>query len=219
MRTAVSGDRNHTDQALVDDTLDEELQADPEMFLLVGDCPGKRQSDGSWADGVDRMAHAWAHRRGVPHEVFKADWQGLGKRAGPERNGQMLDAGAERLVAIHLNLADSKGTARCIRQAEERHLPVRLVPDPKPEMVEFYLAEGVIHQVPAGRAEEFQQMVARAAPFAGQLPDDPDLAFALGTLTAGGLQPQVLSGPYPNGQWDVWHAGRHRYPTDDQEAG
>ena len=44
------------------------------------------------------LAAAWAAGRGIPVEVCKADWQGLGRAAGPIRNQQMLDEGQPDLV-------------------------------------------------------------------------------------------------------------------------
>jgi hypothetical protein len=53
----------------------------PISELLVGD-----------AKGVDQAARAWAEEKGIKCEVFLADWEGLGKKAGPARNERMVRA-------------------------------------------------------------------------------------------------------------------------------
>lgn len=45
------------------------------------------------ARGTDRLCGRVANSMGIPVRKFRADWDGLGKRAGPIRNQQMLDEG------------------------------------------------------------------------------------------------------------------------------
>lgn len=42
--------------------------------------------------GADLEAELWARQRKIPVRVFRADWKQLGKRAGPYRNSQMIEA-------------------------------------------------------------------------------------------------------------------------------
>lgn len=65
------------------------------------------------ARGADALAKEWAHERELQCETFYADWEGLGKRAGPERNSRMLTAGAE----ICISFPGGAGTADMVRQA------------------------------------------------------------------------------------------------------
>jgi len=75
------------------------------------------------ARGPDTWGEDAAHARGMTVEVYPADWNGLGKRAGYERNLTM---------AIHMTWAaifwdgQSKGTANMLKLAREqeklRHL-------------------------------------------------------------------------------------------------
>jgi hypothetical protein len=53
---------------------------------------------------------------------FSADWR-IGRGAGPQRNGEMA-AYADALIAVHRDLAQSKGTANMIAQARRAGLRV-----------------------------------------------------------------------------------------------
>lgn len=72
------------------------------------------------ASGVDWRAREWAQRRGVEVETHFADWANGGRRAGPVRNQQMVDAGAELVVAF----PGGRGTADCVRRARRAGLEV-----------------------------------------------------------------------------------------------
>ena len=45
-----------------------------------------------FATGADRMARLWADKNNIPHsgDKYEADWDGLGRRAGPIRNELMI---------------------------------------------------------------------------------------------------------------------------------
>lgn len=73
------------------------------------------------AKGADRAARDWANRLDGPRPVtFEADWKRLGRAAGPIRNGQMVAAGADLVIAF----PGGDGTADCVRQAREAKLYV-----------------------------------------------------------------------------------------------
>jgi hypothetical protein len=72
------------------------------------------------ARGADELGERWAKERGIPVTRFEADWDGLGKRAGHVRNGDMA-AYAEALIAFPL--PDAPGTADMIAQADGAGLP------------------------------------------------------------------------------------------------
>lgn len=71
------------------------------------------------ARGADTCGEEWAESRGIPVKRFPADWEGLGRKAGPIRNGQMAEY-ADALVAF----PGGHGTANMITQATERGLTV-----------------------------------------------------------------------------------------------
>ncbi len=63
------------------------------------------------ARGADQLGYRWAWKHAVKHQLFRADWERLGKSAGVRRNYQMAQAG-DVLVAFHCN--NSPGTAHMI---------------------------------------------------------------------------------------------------------
>jgi hypothetical protein len=74
------------------------------------------------ASGADAAGEDWASARGIPVKRFPADWEGLGRAAGPARNGEMAEyAGA--LVAF----PGGKGTENMIGQARSSDLDVYVV--------------------------------------------------------------------------------------------
>lgn len=72
------------------------------------------------ARGGDTLAGAWAEARGIPVEVYPADWKGLGPAAGPKRNQQMADAGADGCLA----LPGGAGTEDMCERARDAGIPV-----------------------------------------------------------------------------------------------
>lgn len=72
------------------------------------------------ARGADRLAEQWAESNGVRVEVYEADWERHGKRAGPMRNQAMADAGADGCVAF----PGGRGTADMVERARAAGIPV-----------------------------------------------------------------------------------------------
>lgn len=73
------------------------------------------------ARGADTLAKLWAEDRNVKCEQYDADWDGLGKKAGPIRNKQMLEEGKPDLVVA---FRGGSGTAHMVRIASRKKLPV-----------------------------------------------------------------------------------------------
>jgi hypothetical protein len=65
------------------------------------------------ATGVDTLAIAWASMYNKPYRVFHAEWDRLGRRAGPIRNAEMA-VYADGLIAFWNG--ESKGTKNMIDQ-------------------------------------------------------------------------------------------------------
>lgn len=74
------------------------------------------------AKGIDQAADDVAVIDGYARRVFPADWDKYGNQAGPIRNRQMADAGAEALIA--LPDIKSVGTHDMIAVMRGRNLPV-----------------------------------------------------------------------------------------------
>jgi hypothetical protein len=77
------------------------------------------------ARGADTLAGEWADARGVPVLPFPADWDNLGRSAGPIRNAQMLREGHPHFVVA---FPGRDGTADMMRQARTKGVPVLEVP-------------------------------------------------------------------------------------------
>lgn len=80
------------------------------------------------ASGVDTIAHLWAAEHALSVERYFADWDRLGRRAGPARNAEMVRRGAS--VCLAFPRPDSTGTWGCIRLAANAGIPVRIYPLP-----------------------------------------------------------------------------------------
>jgi len=73
------------------------------------------------ATGVDKAGEFWAKLNNIPIKKFPADWDRLGRSAGPIRN-QLMAQYAEALIAIWDGR--SPGTKNMITTAEKRKLKV-----------------------------------------------------------------------------------------------
>lgn len=72
------------------------------------------------ANGVDRTAARWAQgwlAKGVREEPHPADWEAHRNAAGPLRNQEMVNLGADMCLAFPS--ASSKGTWDCLRKAAD----------------------------------------------------------------------------------------------------
>lgn len=107
MIVLVCGGRGYDDQRRVFAVLDA-LQ--PELVIQGG------------AKGADFHARAWATARGKPCATFDAPWASLGRKAGPVRNGWMLEFGRPDLV---LAFPGGPGTADMMYQARSSGVEVR----------------------------------------------------------------------------------------------
>jgi hypothetical protein len=106
MRVLVCGGRDFDDVALMISALDR-LHTERSFTVVI---------HGN-ARGADKMADAWARRRGVPREPYElpqGEWDELGKKAGALRNQRMLDEGRPDLVVA---FPGGGGTKDMVRRA------------------------------------------------------------------------------------------------------
>lgn len=75
------------------------------------------------ARGVDTFAEVAAKARGLDTLIFHADWERLGRRAGPIRNERII-AHADRLVAFWNG--SSRGTLNSLVLANRASLPIEI---------------------------------------------------------------------------------------------
>jgi len=110
----VAGGRDFSDYNLLCHRLDNLLRAkDPKDIIIVS----------GGAQGADKLGERYAAERGLRAEVYEAEWDRFGKRAGYLRNSQMAD-NADGLVAFWNG---SAGTKHMIDIATEQGLVVRKV--------------------------------------------------------------------------------------------
>ena len=110
-RVIICGSRHWTDSA-------------PIARLIAALPPGTVVITGG-ARGVDTLAHQLAQQRGLPTEVYSAEWATEGRRAGPLRNARMLATGVDAVYAFRLPGA-SPGTDHMTRIARAAKVPVRV---------------------------------------------------------------------------------------------
>lgn len=84
-----------------------------DVVIVHGDCP----------TGADAQAQKFAEGVDLVTERHPADWKKHGKFAGPKRNKEMVDAGAD--VVLAFPMGESRGTRGCMKIAEEAGLPVK----------------------------------------------------------------------------------------------
>lgn len=110
MRIIVTGGRRYNDRATFAQVMEE--YADQTPTIVHGGM-----------SGADMWGFLWAREKGFPQETFRADWDAHGRAAGPIRNQEMVDAGADLVIAF----PGERGTADCVRRAEAAGIPVRRV--------------------------------------------------------------------------------------------
>lgn len=73
------------------------------------------------ATGADSLAGQWATARGIPVQVYPAEWDLHGRAAGHIRNAQMIAEGKPTVV---IAFSGGPGTANMKRQARNVRVPV-----------------------------------------------------------------------------------------------
>jgi len=104
---AISGSRNLKDQTKFNNGI--------AHALARWGIPGVIAT-GDGKDGADKMAREYAREVKIRLEVFRADWNGLGRAAGPARNASLAARG-DRLLAFPS--PDGKGTQDIIAKMEK----------------------------------------------------------------------------------------------------
>jgi hypothetical protein len=132
MRLLICGDRDWDDKELIKKMV---LELRPTVII-----------DGA-APGADELAAEVAKELGIALEEYPADWEGLGTKAGPIRNTQMLVEGKPELVlAFHDYLETSKGTKDMVRKASVAGVSIIFIKHDEPphmaQVREFYKKYG-----------------------------------------------------------------------------
>ena len=113
MIVLICGDRNWNNFKVIDAFLDTIPQ---DATILEGDCRG-----------ADKISGYLARQRGMTVITEPADWEFYGKRAGPERNAEMLRKYKVDLVAaFHNDISKSRGTRDMVVRARKANIPVKI---------------------------------------------------------------------------------------------
>lgn len=82
---------------------------------------------GACHSGADQFASIWCDfgQEGVYEIKHPADWDLHGKAAGPIRNREMAQAGADLCLAFPLG--ESRGTWNCVNECKKAGIPVKVV--------------------------------------------------------------------------------------------
>jgi hypothetical protein len=114
----VTGSRDLEDDQKVFKALEDLwYQTEGPLFVRHGDCP----------TGADRFASIWCgfEQGGVYEIPHPADWDQHGKAAGPIRNREMAQAGADLCLAFPLG--GSRGTWNCVNECKKAGIPVKVI--------------------------------------------------------------------------------------------
>jgi hypothetical protein len=95
------------------------------VYDRVGDLPLDATILHGNAKGADRLAGDAAQLRGNPVEMYPADWDEHGRRAGIIRNLLMLDQEPDLVIAFWDG--KSAGTKHTLTEAERRGIPVEII--------------------------------------------------------------------------------------------
>jgi hypothetical protein len=115
-RVLITGSRDWTDQQTVWKALAETLRPIPldrEIVIVHGSC----------RTGADQMADEWGRGFGATIERHPADWAQHGKSAGPRRNAEMVQLGADLVLAFIRD--NSRGASHTAALAEQAGITVR----------------------------------------------------------------------------------------------
>lgn len=109
MKVLVCGGRAYDDREAVYRVLSEQHRVVSFTHLIHGD-----------SRGVDHFADQWAIENGVQSVRCAANWDAMGRAAGPLRNQRMLDLEPHLVIAF----PGGRGTADMIKRALEASIQV-----------------------------------------------------------------------------------------------
>ena len=119
-RVIIAGSREFSDYELLKKTCDYYLSnkfKDPSCKVIV---------ISGHASGADTLGEIYAKEKGLDCEIFPADWNKYGKKAGYLRNMSMAEVGNSAIIFMSA-YGENKGSRMMERIAREKHLLVRVV--------------------------------------------------------------------------------------------
>lgn len=105
--------------------IEAELRLLPSTTAIIHGGNGVYDASGELIGGADMLADEVARGLGLDVTAYPADWDRLGRSAGPIRNRQMLDRGPNMVLAFWDGT--SAGTFDTLSEARRRGIAVRVV--------------------------------------------------------------------------------------------
>ncbi len=90
MRIIIAGSRTFSDYPRLKKIMDKLTSKLEKVLIMSGH-----------AKGADQLGERWANERYHTYEIYHADWDKLGKSAGPIRNSEMIAADPDVVVAFY----------------------------------------------------------------------------------------------------------------------
>lgn len=117
MRILITGSRTYSDMRALEEAIEgAPRRSDGIVTIVHGDCP----------TGADRLAKEFCTSHpGFREEAHPADWGRRGKAAGPKRNQEMVDLGAD--ICLAFPSEGSRGTWDCVRRARKAGIEVKVI--------------------------------------------------------------------------------------------
>jgi hypothetical protein len=115
-RVLITGSRDWNDELTIESALAMAVYQKVPATIVHGACP----------TGADAIASQWtrAHRViGLTEEMHPAHWRWHGRAAGPRRNAEMVNLGADICLAFIRN--GSRGASHTAGLAEQAGIPTR----------------------------------------------------------------------------------------------
>jgi hypothetical protein len=115
MKLIIAGSRTFQDYKMLERVCNKILSntTEEEIIVMSGN-----------ASGADKLGEIYAEKKGYPIQLFKAEWDKYGKKAGFIRNREMAMEGTH-LIAFWDGV--SKGTESMIKLAEENKVITRVI--------------------------------------------------------------------------------------------
>ena len=111
----VAGSRSYENYEEFEKTMDFFLKEQAPVILVSGG-----------AKGADHLAEIYAEKHGIPIKVFPADWERLGRKAGPIRNEEMhkyISEKEKRCVICFWDMK-SRGTGHSLNLSRQYNNPL-----------------------------------------------------------------------------------------------
>lgn len=112
MKVIIAGSRYGVYQHFFEDKLKELFLNEDSPYTIT-------QVVSGCAQGVDTMAINWATQNNIPIVKFHANWEQLGRSAGPMRNAEMAKYG-DILIAFFNENAKNEGTKNMCKQMADK---------------------------------------------------------------------------------------------------